>query len=130
MIAVLPAPVLPRSHTTGAMVWARVRASCASLPAPRVSPNRASLIALQNRSRSPTMRASSAIRAAYAMMPPVLILFEEPTTVLGTDPYKYCVFSGGLFPERLARINYVCIVAGWDRGRSDKNRNPDQRVMP
>ena len=76
------------------------------------------------------MRASSGARAAYVMLSPVLILFEEPTTMLGTDRYKYCVFSGRLFPEPLARINYVCIVAGWDRGRSDKNRNPDQRVMP
>jgi hypothetical protein len=58
------------------------------------------------------MRASSGARAAYAILSPVLILFEEPTIMLGTDRYKYCIFSGRLFPEPLARMNYVCIVAG------------------
>jgi hypothetical protein len=53
-IAVLPAPVLPSSHTTGAIACARLRASSMPLPGARMSSNKVSLMALQSRSRSPT----------------------------------------------------------------------------
>src|SRR5258708_34666202 len=58
-IAVLPAPVLPRSHTIGALDCARLRTSSGSAPDPGMSPNSTSLIAFQSRSRSPTISASS-----------------------------------------------------------------------
>ena len=46
-IAVLPAPVLPRSHTTGAIVCARLRASSGSAANPGMSPNSTSLMAFR-----------------------------------------------------------------------------------
>jgi hypothetical protein len=49
MIAVLPAPVLPRSHTTGAVTWARVRTCSISAGELPVSPKSAPLMAFQSR---------------------------------------------------------------------------------
>ncbi len=59
MIAVLPAPVFPSSHTTGAIACARLRAPSVPAPEARVSLNKASLMELQSRSRSLTILASS-----------------------------------------------------------------------
>src|SRR5262249_43318790 len=55
-MAVLPAPVLPRSQTTGAVAWARWRAPSSLTPGGPDSPNRPSLMAPHNRSRIFTRR--------------------------------------------------------------------------
>src|SRR5260370_35714035 len=58
-MSVLPAPVLRRSRTIGALDCARGRTSSGSAPDPGMSPNSTSLIAFQSRSRNPTISASS-----------------------------------------------------------------------
>src|SRR5271165_3914692 len=73
MIAVLPAPVLPRSHTTGAVTWARARTCSISAGELPVSPKSASLTAFQSRfsatvERPPARRLSRKIHEKFSRL--------------------------------------------------------------